>query len=212
MHRARYGFLGCLLAGSIALWPALSKADPAHPTPEQSERAHQLFQQSKPLQDAKKFPDAERLLLEAWELHHSPDIAANLGLAEAAMGKSRNAAEHLSFAIRNIMAGATPPQRNKIKKALELVKQEIATVRVIVEPSGAALSIDGSAIGKAPFDDDLFVEPGDRRFEATASGYTARGESLAAKKGEVQSIILKLEKEQATAPPPVGDNPAAARS
>jgi hypothetical protein len=169
-------------------------ADAAHPTAAEAERAHRLFEQSKPLEDAKKFAEAEKLLSEAFSLQKSPDIAANLGMCQASLGKYRDAAEHLGFALTNIMAGASDAQRARIAKALEAVQREVTTLLIRVEPAGAEVSIDGVSLGKTPLDQAIYVEPGERQIEVRAPGYASHSETLVAIKGKAQPIALKLER------------------
>ena len=108
------------------------------------------------------------------------------------MGKHREAATHLAFARTNMIAGATPEQRAKIKKALDIVTRQVAAVRLTVEPDGADLLVDDEPIGRAPLSDEIFVEPGTRRFTAKAEGYEAHTETLLAKKGTAQSLEIRL--------------------
>jgi PEGA domain len=192
---------------SFALLAPTAQADPDHPTAAEQERAHELFERSKPLQDARRCDQAEKILLQAWSLQHSPDVAANLGMCQASMKKYRDAAEHLSFALHHIMAGATAEQRDKVGAALDLVEREVATVRLDVEPEGAEIRVDGVAIGQSPLAGDLFLDPGDHRVSVSRTGYDGRTETIAATKGERQPLAIRLERSidaqpETTSPPP----------
>src|ERR1700678_2908811 len=61
------------------------------------DRADELFRSGNVLAKKDRWTEAEPLFREAWTLKRSYDIAGNLGIAEAALGRWCDAAEHLSF-------------------------------------------------------------------------------------------------------------------
>ena len=176
---------------SLALllgFAATARADPQNPTKAERDRAHELFMQSKKLDCAKASP----LLEEAWALHHSADIAANLGMCEAEASKYPEAATHLAFADAHIMASATKDQREKVSNALALVKKQVGEVMLSVQPDGAAISVDGNPVGISPLPAPLFLPPGDHQVRATADGYGDVGRIVTAKKGERTEVAIEL--------------------
>src|SRR5687768_5983009 len=68
-----------------------------------SERANNLFKKGKQAYEEGKDQESYRLLREAWSLRKSSVIAANLALIETELGKYRDAAEHYSFALKNLL-------------------------------------------------------------------------------------------------------------
>ncbi|MCA9626500.1 MAG: PEGA domain-containing protein [Myxococcales bacterium] len=175
----------------VALAPHAS-ADPNNPTKAERDRAHQLFEKSKPLQDAGDCKQAVSLLKQAWSLHRSPDIAANLGACEGKLGEYPDAATHLAFADAHLMASATKAQREKVAAALALMKKQVGEVGVSVHPDGAQISVDGKVVGTAPLAAPLFLSPGDHQLAATADGYGEVGRIVTAKKGERTEVEVKL--------------------
>ncbi|GMV19638.1 MAG: PEGA domain-containing protein [Polyangiaceae bacterium] len=171
-----------------------AQADPLKPTQTEIDRAHELFQRSKPLQDAKKYEEAAKLLTEAWSLQHSPDIATNLAMCEGMLGRYRDAAEHLSFALRNMPPSADAAQRERVAKAHAEAKREVVELNLTVAPERAEISIDGRTVGSAPFDGPLYVEPGERTITATAAGFVQKAEVVRAKKGQSVNVALVLER------------------
>ncbi len=161
---------------------AAASASPSNPTNAERERARQLFEKSKPLQDARKCVKAAKLLKEAFALHESPDIAANLGGCEASMGKYAAAAEHLQFAHTKMMPSAKPEKREKIKTALELVKKQVAELALDLDPVDASVSVNGMATRVR--DGLVFVPPGKHVLRVGAPGRIAK------------TIVLEVEKQQ----------------
>src|SRR5262245_46303705 len=75
--------------------PTSSSASPAA-----IHKAEALFQEALRLIGQEKWAEAEQKLLAAWALHATFDIAANLGQTQARLGKHRQAAQNLAFALR----------------------------------------------------------------------------------------------------------------
>src|SRR5690349_10684657 len=70
------------------------------PTTPASKRAQQLFSEGLLLVDAEKWSEAEAKFEQAWAQNPSVSVAANLGQVQARLGKYKEAAEHLEFAVR----------------------------------------------------------------------------------------------------------------
>ena len=70
-----------------------------------SQRLADLYKRANALYGQKSLAEAEGLYLEAWNLKKTYDVACNLGALELDLGKLREAAEHLAFALREFPAG-----------------------------------------------------------------------------------------------------------
>jgi len=167
-------------------------ADPSHPDAVDQQRAHQLFEQAKPLQDSGKCDEAEKLLLEAWSLQHSPDVAANLGMCQATLGKYVEAARSLRFARRHATVGTSDKQRNGLRRALEAVEKHVASVTVSVTPPQAKVTVDGNAVDQTDLPGPLFLTPGEHSLRATAKGFDPEARSVVLKEGKPQTVTLEL--------------------
>jgi len=64
-------------------------------------RVRSLYRKAAAAFGAGKYEDAQVLLLEAWHLRRSYDVAAALGQAELELKRYRDAAEHLQYAVKN---------------------------------------------------------------------------------------------------------------
>jgi hypothetical protein len=151
-----------------------------------------------------RWSDAEPLLREAWDLKHSYDIAGNLGIAEAALNKHRDAAEHLTFALRTFPANGKPEHRQLLEQTLARAKLQVAVVTVRVNKDKADVVVDGKPVGIAPLVDPVFIDPGRRTIEARLAGHEPDTRVIDAKKGDASEITLVL---RATAPSSSVRNP-----
>ncbi|MBE7485939.1 MAG: PEGA domain-containing protein [Polyangiaceae bacterium] len=195
--------------------PSVTHAEPAKPTAVELDRAAELFKKAKALHGSGKLDQARDLYTQAWTLHRSPDIAANLAACELALNKYRDAAEHFDFALRHLLAGTTQDQKARLTEGFEKAKKEIATVRLDVQPAGASVVIDGTTIGTSPIADDTFVEAGERKIRVTKAGHETYVGSFTVAKGESKTVRVALEANAAAGPagtarpastPPPGGN------
>ena len=139
------------------------------------------------------FTEAEAAFTKAWALSKSFDVAGKLGETKLEMGKYREAAEYMSFALRNALPSTRAKHRERLKNALDRAKEKLATVKLSASVAEAKLSIDGVAIDPIFLGPEIFVDPGKRTFEATASGFAAGKQAVETKAGEIYVVTLMLE-------------------
>ena len=185
-----------------AAWAADTKptvgpktAAPTPPPPQGTvdERASRwLSQGNKAFKDG-KFAEAEKAYREAFTLKQVYDIAGNLAMAEFAQSKHRDAAEHLALAIRLFPVTGEPATRTQMQKTFDQSKGHVGSVKVIVSTTrGAQVSVDGKAVGEAPLEDDVFLDPGKHTISVTAKGYKDASKSVDVVKGVASTVKLEL--------------------
>ncbi|MBI3199966.1 MAG: PEGA domain-containing protein [Myxococcales bacterium] len=187
---------------ALSLPPAVARAQ--GPAAADVDRAAELFKKAKALHTSGKLSDALGLYTQAWALHQSPDIAANLAACELALNKHRDAAEHFEFALRRMLAGTTPEQKARLTQGFEKAKKEVATLKLEVEPAGAEVKLDDKVVGKSPLDADVFAEPGTHELVVTAAGFAAHSQKVTAQKGGVHALRVSLEREAKVVEPAAG--------
>src|SRR5215203_2605919 len=90
----------------------------AQTTASETARVTDLFKSGKVAFSKGDMSEAERLFAQAFEIRKSSDIAANLGQSELEQQKYREAAEHFSWALANLLPSATDAQRKAVENGL----------------------------------------------------------------------------------------------
>lgn len=138
--------------------------------------------------------------LEAWARQKVPRIALNLGRAELSLKKHRAAAEHLHLFLR-LDTEMTPEERKEVEGFFTEARKHISTIRVNVLPAGADVFLDGENIGRAPLEDDLFVDPGHHTIEARTAKAAEKTE-IDTLSGAESSVTLDAKERVIVKPPP----------
>lgn len=152
---------------------------------------------------------ARLLYLSAWRAQHHWQIAGSLGHVEMALGRHRDAAEHLAIYLRESrdVPNVDPRDRALLSSEIERARAKIGAVTIAAEPAGAEVIVDGANVGKTPLADPVFVEPGRHVIEARMEGYQSAAEARELTPGGAAEVRFKLAAEPAPPkpePPRVG--------
>ena len=183
-----------LLAIPLTLcWaPAGALAAPAPASSQDAERAEALVLEGAQAFEERRFDDAYRAHREAWRLHPSFKTAAGLAQVELHLQKYRDAAEHLSYALRRFPPDGSATLRQQLDQGLSEARAQVGALRVRVNVEGAEVSVDGKSVGAAPLDGLVFVEPGTHELRASLAGYEPAVAQVAAVKSGVREVALSL--------------------
>jgi hypothetical protein len=182
----------------VAFGPS-ARADGAAPSPSSAtDDADALYRQGREAFQRGDIEAAYRAFVEAYARKPSAEIAGNLGVVELKLGRSRDAAEHLANALREFPIGANPAAKKQLEGQLEEAKRGVATVKLEVTPPGARLEVDGRALGTAPLDVDVYVEPGTRRFSASLAEHAPSEVVLPLDAGARRVVTIALARSRAS--------------
>lgn len=173
----------------LASLPLAEPSASAQPGDAVTEVARQRYQEGVKAFDAGKFEDARAAFLQAYALKRVPAVLLNLGLSEVKAGHPEDGANHLQLFLRQ--AAATPDQRATAGRAVTEAKKKAGFVIVAVDANGADVSVDGTAVGKSPLLDPVFVKPGKHTFLATYQGRSATS-AVDAKTGTATATNLTI--------------------
>jgi tetratricopeptide (TPR) repeat protein len=176
----------------VTAFPAQSQDAPAPAAGADNAGADAIFRQGNDLYKKGQFAEAEAAYERAFGLKQTYDIASNLAYAEMRLGKHVEAATHLAFALKNYPPVGSEEKKKIAIERLETLKKSVATLRVLVEPKDAEIFVDGKALGRVSQHDDIFVEPGDRIFEAKLAGFGDERQQVQAVKGEADVVTIRL--------------------
>ncbi len=191
-------------ARSLPLVLGLLFAAPAFADAGENARADEYFRQGKAFVKEDRWEDARRAYLAGYKIKRGYDIAGNLGNVELELGLARDAAEHLAYCIKSFPATGTASQLAYVKGRFEEARQKVSALSIQVNVDGAEVFVDGRSIGRSPFADDVYIEPGARTLEVKLTGFTHAKRSIQAVKGSWQSVALVLQSDaraRAASPP-----------
>lgn len=160
-------------------------AQPADPV---TEVARQRFQDGVKAYEAGKYEEARQAFLQAYQLKGQPVILLNLGLAEVKSNHPAEGGNHLLQFLREYKQ-ATPEDVAGAKAGIEEAKTKCGQVAISVNQPGADVTIENVAVGKSPFTEALFADPGTRTVGATFNG-TSTSAKVDVKKGQVSAVAL----------------------
>jgi hypothetical protein len=183
-----------LSTGTTALagpTPAAPRGAPATPS-KPKDRADDLFDQATAALDAKRFPEAEAKYEEAWGLKQTYDIAGNFGVTKRLLGKNREAAQLLTWALQHMPPTEGSSTRKGLEQELQKARAEIGALRVRVNVDAATVTVNGRDAGPSPIADEVFVDPGTVNVQARRDGYVTAEQTLAVAKGDAREVTLAL--------------------
>ncbi|MDC0744755.1 hypothetical protein [Polyangium mundeleinium] len=190
----------CWLGFATAL-SGTSLAEPALPPPDvATTRAGQLYDEGLDLYGAERFSEAHAALVAAWSLKKHYQIAGVLGDCEMRLGKYRDAAEHLTYYVRDYPKDQPAAKIEQARKMLDEAKGHLGTLTIRVDEPGADVFVDGKHVGPSPLVDPVFVDPGTRLIEAQrSSGKTMQ--TVEVRAGSTHAVRLTLGPARAPVPP-----------
>ncbi|XXY18895.1 PEGA domain-containing protein [Sorangium sp. So ce216] len=186
-------------AAALIAAPDIAVAQPAAPqeapasAAEAAKRADASYRQGLRLYSDGKYAEAEAALESAWELNPTFDVAYNIGNTEYKLKKHREAAQYLSFALRHWpLMKAAAKLKVTAEQRLAESRAQVGAVTVTVGVAGAEVLVDGKAVGRAPLEGEVFVEPGEHRVEARLEGYAPASETVKVAKGGSAEVALVM--------------------
>lgn len=185
-----------LCARSLPLLLGLLFAPPALADAGESAREHakadEYFRQGKAFVKEDRWEEARRAYLAGYKIKRGYDIAGNLGNVELELGLARDAAEHLAYCMKSFPATGTASQLAYVKGRFEEARQKVSALSIQVNVDGAEVFVDGRSIGRSPFQDDVYIDPGARTLEVKLTGFAPSKRTIQAVKGSWQSVALVL--------------------
>jgi hypothetical protein len=158
-----------------------------------AEKAEELIRQGNVLrrdnQDARALP----MFQQAYGISRTPRSAAQLGLAELALGYWDAAAEHLTEALTSGRNPWVGKNRSALEASLREAKSHLASVTVTGRPAGAEVLINGKSVGTLPLGGPVLVNEGRTETEVRASGYKADHRVLMVEGNSTAQVSVNLE-------------------
>jgi tetratricopeptide (TPR) repeat protein len=160
-----------------------------------------LIQQGIALRKAGKDREARELFRRAYDSGHSPKSAAQLGLAEQALGRWEDAEGHVAEALRAPHDPWIAKYRSQLESSLALIRENVARLEIAGQPAGAEVSVNGRSVGRLPLPDAVSVSAGDVVVELRAPGYRKEVRNISIAGARYQRLYFVLVREGAPARP-----------
>jgi tetratricopeptide (TPR) repeat protein len=154
---------------------------------------------------AGRFVEARALFKKAHELQPSARTSRGIGMASFELSDYADALAHLSAALVDQRRPLTPEHRAQLEELIRKARAFTGRFRIDVDPSDAALTLDGR-----PIDRELTLDPGTYELAASKPEHGPVTRTLEVKGGEEETIRLELPRivAEIPAPPPTGEGSA----
>jgi hypothetical protein len=203
-----------LAAADVLATRAASADEPAQALSDADakERSRAAFRRGVGQLRAQDWHAARASFEQAYQLFPHPSILLNLGIARLRTNDPVLAEQDLVRFLSED-AGASPDELAGAREALAEARSKIGTVRVVVSPANARVSVDGKRVEvlkRAGAAEDAVAaearaKPGKHAVLVEADGYAAeRREVDVAAKGETEVKVTLVPGETKTPPPPPG--------
>lgn len=191
-----------LSAAEAAADDTLRPVFDGEPPDEGGARARLLLDRGREAAKKGRLPEAVANLRAAWDLTQTFEVADAMAQVEVKLEAWRDAAEHLSYCLKNLPATEKPARKKQLEKQLAQARAQVALLVIHVSVDGALVSIDGRAVGMSPMQEGVFVEAGRRTIEVRAARYEVAQSVVVAEKGASTSVDVKMSaRAVATSPP-----------
>lgn len=134
---------------------------------------------------------ALELFSKAYALHHSPRAAAQMGLAEIALGRWVDAEAHLEEALAASADAWVKKNTKTLSESLDQAQREIGALEIL-GPPGAEVIIGTSVKKTLPLAKPIHVRAGDVRFELHAPGYNGESHTVRVVAGQLTRETVDL--------------------
>jgi len=152
-----------------------------------------LAKRNKQEKASAKYAKALRAYEEAYDRFPAAKIFYAIGTAELKLGRYLDAIRHFRQLLQEA-DNVSDALRTQVEINVDEAKQYVAVFRFSVVPDGAVISVDDEDIGLAPFEEPLYVEPGEHTIAVTAEGYAPFETSVTMEAGSESDRSVELEK------------------
>ncbi|MGK3991109.1 PEGA domain-containing protein [Sorangium sp. So ce136] len=200
MRHALCAFMPCFFIGVAAVEGVASASDPhavsglreTSPVASSLRRARQARDAGRWVEAEAAYEAALTAADTAWTTDaERAEIAAELGLCELALGRYRDAADHLAQSLRHrdALRGGLA---ERVEEGLKKAESRVTTFYLGVSPPDAEVFVDGKPVGRPAPTYELFLEPGRHTVRARLTGHTEAVSAFEGQAGKDSSLTLKL--------------------
>ena len=157
-----------------------------------------LFRQAYAAYNSHNYEESRQLLLQAWAIRQTYDVASALAQSEMKLQHYRDAAAHLQFCVDTFAPSASEQTLDAIKQALAEAKSHVGTLHFSAAREGVSIIVNGQPMGVSPLTSPVYSDPGQHEIEFRQGNDSAR-KTLEVEAGKDLNVNISLEH---AAPPP----------
>ena len=165
--------------------PRLARAE------DEQTRRH-TFEQARSAMQASRWEEARTSYTQLWNDRRTYDVALQLGQAEYNLKRMRDACEHLGYGLMLLPPREKPETAERSRQILGLCKQQVGALDLRVKNKGADVIVDGKISASAPLVTEIFVDPGEHRFEVRLDGHASEAFTVQLEAGQSKSRSVEL--------------------
>lgn len=192
---AALALVGSFAATTWAQAPVTSQPDAAL-----TDKARDLYNEGRDHYVAGRIDRAHASFLASWALKRHWQIAGMLGECELKLGKHRDAAEHLAFALRSGANQAKPEEIAAMRVSFAEARKQVGELEIQVDRVGAEVLVDGAVIGRTPLTEPVYVNAGEHELEARVEQREGVKGKTRVDAGGTQSVALSFTAAAANVP------------
>ena len=137
----------------------------------------------------------------AYEIEPHPHLFYNIGVVQLEMGDHAGAMRSLTRYLGEGGDSVTAKRRTEVEGRLEWLARRVGRLTVRCNVEGAEVTVDGESVGTSPLQDPIILNPGTRRVQVSAPGYTPSEQPIIIAGG--QELVLETKLVEQSAPQPI---------
>ncbi len=173
----------------------LLHARPSHSQSRDSD-IDRMFEEGRSLREQRRDAEALEVFRRLYDATRQPRALAQVGLAEAALSRWREAEVHLTEALVNPDPWVVQnlDARARIRAAMQIIRQHLASLNIVCSVRGAEVRVDDQVVGTTPLVREVRIEVGDHTIRARADGYEPVSQSVhVANGGTSEPLLITLD-------------------
>lgn len=140
-----------------------------------------------------KYTRALEAYQRAFDIYPRPQLYWLIGLAEQRLGRHLDALRHYQQLLREV-PDLNEDLQAQVQLNIEEAKQHVVTLTFKVTPDGATIAVDGEDVGSTPYEDALYLAPGEHVIAVTAENYSPYETTVTLEAGSESERTIDLEK------------------
>jgi hypothetical protein len=167
------------------------------PSPEQPEtaataEAQQRFQRARQLYEEGDFALALVEFRRAYELAPNYRVLYNIGQVNIQLFNYAAARVALEKYLQDGGNDVPANRRTQVESDLKMLKERTAYIQIVTKPAGADVTVDDVPVGKAPFEEPLLVNAGQRKIGVSKVGFMPATRFITLGGGDRNDVSVEL--------------------